>query len=198
MRRSLFILLISVHLIFAQDCPDALGGTLEDGGYRTVYPSATSCHCAEDSGEIDCNSGVLTGTTTFTHLTCSRGASCYCFGTPVGDIPWGGNSYVYSDSQSCYCGDVRGNIDCVEGALLGDTSYLYASCNNTCCFLNNDILQSGESTSYYEDSSPCGPCNLGDVHCNDGVATGTGTTFRYKTCVPVSCGGIIISHTYKT
>ena len=135
MRATFLVVFLAFFLLgsFAQDCTWK-GETISDGSSARAFSTDVSCNCPDVAGEVYCDAGVLSGDDTYTFKTCTLGASCYCFGTPAGDVRYGTSVPIYSAASACNCVDVGGDITCsYTGEASGNMDFTFKTCTTLSC-----------------------------------------------------------------
>ena len=113
-------------------CPNAIGGPLNSGQSRYVYPSSSSpCTTNCTVGQITCLNGTLTGDLSYQYLSCAPDNLCTCptaTGVPLNN---GESRDVYSFANSnCTTLCQKGKIQCNNGTLTGNINFAYLKCQD--------------------------------------------------------------------
>ena len=119
------------------DC-EFLGQTIANGDSLTVYTNTTDCVACTD-GLVSCDTGVLSGDTSYGATSCDV-VSCDCefLGETIND---GDSLTVYTTATDCVaCTD--GSVSCDTGVLSGDTTYGYTSCSVISCGQSGIVAKS--------------------------------------------------------
>lgn len=123
--------------------------------------------------------------------------SCQLDGVTVED----GESQDFYSEQSPACGttceDVKLSKTCVDGNLIGNTNYQYASCTDATgcsasCELDGITVEHGESEDFYSEAAPSCGTTCADVKttrtCDNGTLDGD-SSFDNASCTePSDCG----------
>ena len=163
------------------DCAAPWGGAVEHGQSIRAFESDTPTGPCNAQFRR-CNDGTLTGS--FAFATCTP--SC---NSPCGMLSEGGTCTAYQNSSAPCGGSCPSEVrTCTGGTLSG--SFTNASCSVTACLnctLDGVTVNHGNSRTFYQSSSPAGPCSGQNRTCTDGNLSGN-SSYNKASCT-AGCTG---------
>lgn len=196
------------HTSCTAEIPDSCslsGTTVAHGQARTFYKQdiATSTNSCSAYGQSrTCNDGTLSGSSEYTKASCTAGV-CSVNGQNFAN----GSTTTFYFAQNVpaneQCSSYAQSRTCSNGTFSGNSAYQYTSCAPVAagsCVVDNVVLTSGQSRTFYSGASAPAGATCGSVAqsrtCTNGTLSGSATYNRATCADTASCAldGVTVAH----
>lgn len=161
------------HSTCNRTCVGPDGSTLQ-GWEGYSYFNSTTAPCVSQYRYCDANTGLMSGDSSYSHLTC---VNEYCVGPDGSKIAVNETKRYWSDVDPGTCEYTSTDLLCYPDGTLDWWSYWYPypSCpaNPGTCSVDGVTMQDGETQRFFESTDPCTPAFL---TCNGAGGNVTGGT----------------------